>query len=846
MTAMPNPGCQPLYATPRTPGRQTLGPRVTQVSELLGKPFMPWQRHVMDVALEIDDDGLPAYHTVILVVMRQNGKAIDSNEYVLTAAGWRRMGDLVPGDYVFHPDGHPIEVTHAFAEMTGHVCYRVTTTDGRSVVADADHLWTVRDNGNQPQRPWRTLTTQQILDKGVIRSAKKDRRSISYRYTLPVQRAVKTPDADLMVDPYLLGAWLGDGSSGGATFTSHRDDVGYWSDVIRSAGFAPTVHRIAPHKTPTLGITGGFLIGLRALGVLNNKHVPDEYLTAGHDQRLALLQGLMDTDGSISKAGQAEFYSMLRPLADAALFLARSLGWRAVLREKRAMLNGVDHGTCYRVAFTPSTDDPCPFRIPRKAVKVREPRSRGGERHAVSIMSIEPVPSVPVRCIKVDSPDGLFLAGRDLVATHNTEIMLPLMTHRATGWGPNQRILYTTQTAAKAREKWEDLHVKRLKESPLGPMFQTRLRLNSEAMIWQNGSMWSPGAATAKTGGTGDTLNLGIIDEAWSRPDNRTEVGMRPAMLTQPNRQLWLCSMVPGASRAAGNESMYLRQKMRTGRALVEQGKTSGIAYFEFAAEAGMDPGDPGTWWSCMPALGHTITEKNIQADYDSMELVDFCAEYLGWWPQENRPTWQFIKEPTWEVLRDQNSQLTSAISIGVDIDPERRHAAIAVAGLREDGDWHVEVVEPGGRIASSIADLDWLLPRLMQLVESHEPLAVVLDPKSPARSLLTPLAAAGVTVEAPNGLEVAAACSRFFDATGQVGYDPENPAPRRLRHLGQRSLNAAVSTARKLTSPTNGTFVYSRVSGGSNLSPLYAVTLAMHGYEVHAPEDYDLLESVY
>lgn len=426
-----------------------------------------------------------------------------------------------------------------------------------------------------------------------------------------------------------------------------------------------------------------------------------------------------------------------------------------------------------------------------------------------------------------------------------TELLLPLMTHRATGWGPNQRILYTTQTASKAREKWEDIHVKRLKESPLAPMFTTRLRLNQEALMWSNGSMWSPGAATAKTGGTGDTLNLGIIDEAWSRPDNRTEVGMRPAMLTQPNRQLWLCSMVPGASRAANVDSMYLRQKMRTGRRLVEQGNTSGIAYFEWSAEAGLDPSDPATWWSCMPALGHTITENNVKADFDSMDLVDFSAEYLGWWPQENKPTWQFIREVTWAGLKDEGSHIEGRVAFGVDIDPARRHAAIAVAGKRADGDWHVEVIEPGGKIPNDITDIDWLVPRLKELVAAHDPLAIVIDGKSPARSMLTPLEATGFTVDTPNGLEVAGACSRFFDATGQVAGEGGEYA-RRVHHINQRSLNAAVAVASKLTSPTNGTFVYARTGGAGNLAPLYAVTLAMHGYEMNAEVDYDILASVF
>lgn len=435
-----------------------------------------------------------------------------------------------------------------------------------------------------------------------------------------------------------------------------------------------------------------------------------------------------------------------------------------------------------------------------------------------------------------------------------TEIMLPVMTHRATGWGKAQRILYTAQTAADARKKWEDVHYKRLQETPLKSMFTTRLRLNAESMIWQNGSMWMPGSTTGKTGGTGDTLNLGVIDEAWSRTDNRTEIGMRPAMLTQPDRQLWLCSMVPGASRAKGIDSTYLRAKMRTGRRLVSQGSTSGVAYFEYAAEAGLDPGDPRTWHSCMPALGHTIGQANVAADFETMDLVDFCAEYLGWWPQDVRPTWQLIRESTWQRLRDPDSLLDSGVAFGVDIDPDRKFASIAAAGRRTDGDFHVEVIEPGGLITPDVSDLDWLKPRLLELVDSHKPIAVVLDPKGPGRSLLTPLLAAGVTVETPNGLEVAAACSRFYDATGSArhglttgddGTRVSTPAVR-LRHLDQRSLNVAVAASRKLVSPSSGTFTYVRTDGGANLAPLYAVTLAMHGFELHEPEEYDVLKSVY
>ena len=432
-----------------------------------------------------------------------------------------------------------------------------------------------------------------------------------------------------------------------------------------------------------------------------------------------------------------------------------------------------------------------------------------------------------------------------------TELMLPFMTHRAIGFGSAQRIAYTTQTGSEARKKWEDIHIARLKASPFRDMFEPRLRLNAEAMIWTNGSFWFPLPPASKTGGTGDTLNLAVIDEGWSRPDNRTELSMRPAMVTQENRQLLICSMVPGISRAKTVDSVYLRQKMTMGRRLVENGITEGTAYFEWSAPEGRDPGDPATWWESMPALGHTITEATIRGDYETMlaedKLVDFCAEYLGWWPQDNKPTWTIIRESTWARLTDTASSPAGRIALAVDVNPERTFATIAACGRREDGDYHVEIVEPGSQVPHGLGTLDWLEPRLLELIDKHEPMAVCLDPRGPARALLSPLQRhrPDLRIETPNALEVAAACARFYDLTGDNAQEFE-PDAVRLRHLDQPELSRAISGARKMESRQNGTFVWVRVGASVNISPLYAATLAVHAYQLNEPGDnYDVLDSV-
>lgn len=428
-----------------------------------------------------------------------------------------------------------------------------------------------------------------------------------------------------------------------------------------------------------------------------------------------------------------------------------------------------------------------------------------------------------------------------------TELLLPEMTHRCVGYehaGP-QRVLYTAQTATDARTKWRDVHQPRLKASKkLRPMFTPRLRQNAEAFLWGNGSVWSPGSTTGKTGGTGDTLDMFVIDEAWSRPDARTELGGRPAMLTRPWRQLWVLSMIPGLARAPVGTWPYLKGKRQVGRARVEANVRHGMAFFDFSAADGLDPGDPATWWSFHPGLvSRTITEKAIREDYEAMDLVDFCAEYLGWEPMESTPRWTLIRETTWQGLRDPSSEIVGQSALSLEIDQDRNHGVICAAGKRPDGNWHVEVAEPGHRVPSSVVGTDWMLSRALEMVDQHKPCTVVIDPRRPAASLIVPLRNAGVDVLTPNQGDIAGACGRFYDATGDAG-DPDDTGLR-VFHIGQAELDRALSQSKRLDMGSGGGFTFVKRGSHANLSPLYGVVLAMHGHDVKAEPDYDVLDSV-
>jgi hypothetical protein len=450
--------------------------------------------------------------------------------------------------------------------------------------------------------------------------------------------------------------------------------------------------------------------------------------------------------------------------------------------------------------------------------------------------------------------------------TGKTELMLPLMTHRCTGYGTPlidwlegeygfrppepgpQKVLYTAQTADLAREKWRDVHVKRIKTSPLASLWaqEPRLRLNAEAMFWSNGSVWSPGSTTGKTAGTGDTLDMPVIDEMWSKEDSRTELGLRPAMMTRPWRQFFRISMVPGLSRALPEKWPYMRQKMETGRTRTELDIRKGVAYFEWSADLEADPHAEDTWWSCMPALGYTVPIENVRADHDQMDSggIDFQAEYLGWWPSGATPMWLTIKEQTWRDLADPGADYRDPIALGVDATPDLTAASIGMAALRDDGDIHVELIErrPG---------VNWVRDAVLALCRAHTVCAVGIDRNGPLAGLILPLTRAAIeenldiTIVPMTSAEVSAACATIYNETGeQDDVQPETPVTtRRLHHIEQPELTQAVGGGRKHYHGDR--WRWERAEGDA--TPLYAITLARMAGEIHEwiGGAYDVMESL-
>jgi hypothetical protein len=398
----------------------------------------------------------------LIVGLRGAGKALALDTPVPTPDGWTTMGEIRAGDIVYDEAGAPCQVADAWDVRYDRPCYEVQFSDGSTIVADGEHQWLVdtdasrrsaRLKANPPNRPrktsgiewnhgqdYRRKLPEVVTTEAMIASLRILRRSgvtadgAVNNYSVRVAAPLQGADAELPVPPYTLGAWLGDGFSAvGAITTADAEILTEIENEGESVWIMPSTNRDATRERDTVNrarvasyTVGGLKARLRQIGVLDNKHIPASYLRASEAQRRALLAGLLDTDGYCGKHGSVEFCSTSERLAREVRHLAATLGYKTSLRNKPARLRGMDCGTAWTVTFT--TADKV-FRLPRKAARqVTSERSTARHRY---ITAIRPVPSVPVRCIAVDSPSHLYLVGESCIPTHNSNLLNVLLAQLA-------------------------------------------------------------------------------------------------------------------------------------------------------------------------------------------------------------------------------------------------------------------------------------------------------------------------------------------------------------------------------------------------------------------------------
>lgn len=374
---------------------------------------------------------------LVLNMPPRHMKAIANRTVIPTPTGYRKHGEICPGDYVFGPDGCPTKVLRISEE--GVMDYDVTFSTGETINCNGDHLWTVYDRWSQK---WKTLDTRSI--------ASCEQEQDRCRFFIPDEPCLEFAcGKDLLLHPYFLGCWLGDGTSTEPSITHDVRDREHL-EKMRSLGYWVTAKypQVSGNAVRSTFRRQGVLEKIRSLGLYDNKRIPEVYATSSVDDRLELLAGLIDTDGHVEKkSGRVRISTCSKTLAEDIRRLALSLGFRSYILTADSPGYGKyrSTGKVYQVGFQPT--QPIPTALPRKKINRLNPTRR---MRAITSVKTSADPGRG-RCLTVDRDDGLYVVGETNLVTHNSlQVCVFWFCHTWATW-PDSRWLYTSYSESFAQ-----------------------------------------------------------------------------------------------------------------------------------------------------------------------------------------------------------------------------------------------------------------------------------------------------------------------------------------------------------------------------------------------------------
>jgi intein/homing endonuclease len=381
------------------------------------------------------------YYNVMMLCARAVGKALKPDEPVLTENGWVKMEDLRVGDKVYGSDGKLCNIVNKTELQKDLEMYKITLRDGRVIEACKDHMWKVWSknvNRHSNENVYSVLTTEDMYKSYYTNRIDSKYKKISgierivkeFNYAIPLNKSIAYDEVELPIDPYFLGLWLGDGSSHRTDITTNDQEiVDYVYKIAKNFNHKVTLNYNSNRTTPSYHITSGrgnsstkdrSLINLfKKFNLLNNKHIPEIYLRSSESQRLELLRGLMDSDGTAS-GKDVSFCNTNKLLVDNVSELARSLGMYVRVKSRQTKLNGIAHKLSYLVVIKTNKKI---FNLSRKdnAHKKSQPKGKfgTGRFEKTYIVNIEKSGISNGYCIAVDNEDKTYIT-KDHIVTHNS------------------------------------------------------------------------------------------------------------------------------------------------------------------------------------------------------------------------------------------------------------------------------------------------------------------------------------------------------------------------------------------------------------------------------------------
>ena len=611
-------------------------------SPFYGKPMelMLWQKAFIEslysfkMQKDLKDRGkvIDRFKKALLMIARKNGKALALDTRIPTPFGDKTMGDIESGDYVFDENGKPVKVVATSEIFADHDCYKVTFEDGEEIIADAGHKWTVQTKGsrralryiptsnrrcsaaerNDEHGNYVTTTEEMAVDFVRLR---KDKKGLEYKYRVPTSKPLDYPKKDLF-NPYILGLWLGDGDRNDNRLACGKEDLAELVTNIKAEGeHISSIKEFGGKYEVRIGTKHGTKCsvreGLRKVGVWKNKHIPEEYFTASIEQRWALLQGLMDTDGFCSKAGQCEFTQKSERIAKDFSRLLTSLSIKHNIGIKIATCEGKDCGKVYRITFFCSKDMSC-FRYQRKTARLKE--KLADRMTHKSIIGIEKVETVPTKCICVDSKTGLFICGTKNTVTHNSETLSAIANSEFIAGMPGADIVCSSNDDSQASIAYDAIDAMRRLYDPrdVDSKKNQRFILNKVS----NTRVWKISEKTQNK--EGRNIDFAIQDEAHELKVNNIPKAIEQSQSVKDNPKFLIITtegfVVDG----------YLDQELKVARAIIN-GEDDSISskrmlpwlYTQDSEQEIFT--NPKSWYKSNPSLG---TVKKISYLEEQVDLA--------------------------------------------------------------------------------------------------------------------------------------------------------------------------------------------------------------------------------
>ena len=375
------------------------------------------------------------------------GKALADDENVVTPDGYVQIKNLKVGDYVIGSNGKPSKVIGVYPQGERDI-YKVVFSDKTSCRCDKEHLWNVnslkqrwhktRCNGKRvhtPDNSFKTMTLKEIMEEGLYKNGVRN-------FKIPMTQPVEFTEKELKINPYLMGYFIGDGCISRNTITCGYQDIKSCINELEKCGEDFTTKYHSSRNVYSLYFKKSFKDKINYyFGDIKksvDKFIPNDYKYNSIENRIALLNGIMDADGISQKNGTSCFNSKSKQLALDIREIVLSLGGFATIREKKTGYYSkkyekfVNCGIQYECTITLTNSNVPLFRFKRKQERVKY---RTRLKDTKYIDKIEYIGKQNAICIKVDCDDELFLTN-DFIVTHNTSLSTAIASSAAASRSP--------------------------------------------------------------------------------------------------------------------------------------------------------------------------------------------------------------------------------------------------------------------------------------------------------------------------------------------------------------------------------------------------------------------------